>query len=422
MLDASHTRASLTRTWRWLRWRWIAVVLVFICGLAAFELGVGVSDRAGVAEAHVLTKAYYTIGLFMLGGMDLGVPVGGTALGRALLWMAYFVAPAITASAVVEGVLRAIQPRGWGVRRLRGHILVAGCGRLTMLYLRRLRQRRFDIPVVVVEKRPDRANLDEARAVYGAAIVVGDITSDALLATLRLEHAARVLLLTGDDFANLDAASKIMARVPRLAARMVVHISDSHFLAVMDRTRIGSECTVFNTHQIAARHLVQTKLIEHFLRTDPLDTVVLAGFGRFGQTVLAELQRSAAGKFTAVVIVDIDCRKQVAMFEEQVGFVDGYERLVVEGDLRDPEVWRSLRDRLKAAGRELAFVVSSGDDGVNLQTAMWLSKHYDGALIVARSFYRSAFADEVSKRERFEVISVADLVGEGIPAQWLRRR
>ena len=57
----------------------------------------GVSER-DLADAGILTRAYYTLGLFFLGGLDLGTPVGGPEAARTVLWLAYFAAPLITGS------------------------------------------------------------------------------------------------------------------------------------------------------------------------------------------------------------------------------------------------------------------------------------------------------------------------------------
>jgi Trk K+ transport system NAD-binding subunit len=393
--------------------------LVFICGLASFLMGVDVSDRPGVPNAAFLTQAYYTVGLFVLGGLDLGVPLGGPTYARALLWFAYFAAPAITASAVIEGVLRAIRPRHWALRRMSGHIVIAGCGKVTMQYLARLRANHPTKPVVVVETQANRPNLDEVRDVYDAFIVTGDINSDLLLSSLRLDHADRVLLLTGDDFANLDSAARILQIAPNLGQRIVVHVADLHFMRLVHHTHVADEVTIFNTHQIAAQHLVTSQLVAHFHHTEPLDTIVIAGFGRFGQTVLDQLQRLADGKFDRVALIDIDCTKRSQIFEEQVGFSGDYEHDTIDGDLRDPELWRRLESTYRFSDSEPAFVIGSGEDGINLHTALWLKSKYPRAFVVARSFRTSPFALDVSRKGGFRMFSVADLVSQSIPDSWV---
>jgi Trk K+ transport system NAD-binding subunit len=372
-----------------------------------------------VADADFLTRAYYTIGLFVLGGLDLGVPQGGSSVGRAMLWTSYFMAPAITASAVIEGVLRAIGPRNWALRTMRHHIVIGGCGKLTMQYLRRLRENFPHKPVVIVDARSDGAHIEEAQDVYGATVVIGDIASKAQLRALRLEHADRAMLLTGDDFANLDAAATILGYAPHLAENIVAHVADLHFMRVLDKTQLSDQVQVFNTHEIAASHLVNTRLLQHFHRTEPLDTVVIAGFGRFGQTVLDRLQTHADGKFDRVVLIDVDCQRRTLLFEEQVGFGDGYSVECADGDLRDPDLWRRLDADCRFQDGEPAFVIGSGDSGTNMHTALWLQSKYPNAYVISRSFRRSRFAEEVSKEGGFEVFSVAELVVQSFPDSWL---
>jgi hypothetical protein len=405
---------------RALRWRFGLPVLAFALGVVGFLSGVGVSERE-IAEAHALAKVYYTLGLFLFGGMDLGTPTGGPAWGRSMLWVAYFMAPAITASAVIDAALRVLAPER-RLARMRGHVVVAGAGQLTLLYLRRLRQADPRGPVVVVVPPGAVGSAAELRDAHGARVIVGDVASPALLRRLNLSHARRVLLLTEDDFTNLDAATQILSEVPRLGPDVVVHVSDLRFLHSMAATRLARRCQIFNGHQIAASHLVRTRVVDHFRRTNPRDLVVLAGFGRFGETVLDQLQRSAAGSFDHVVIIDVDADQRSLVFAEEVGFGEGYRRDVVAGDLRDPGLWHRLADQVDLAGKEPVFVLGSGVDRTNLRTAMWLARKYPRAFVLARSEARWRFAEEVSHEAGIHTFSVAELVTQSMPVEWFAGR
>ncbi len=401
--------------------RGLLFVVVFCSGLAGLYLGTSVTDRPGVHDAGILAKIYYTLGLFVLGGLDLGTPVGGPLHGRVLLWFAYFAAPAITATAVIEGVMRVLSPGDLKLRRLRKHVVIGGAGRIALLYLRELREREPNRPVVVVENSPS-VSLDEARDVHRALIVNGDIASEALLRRLRLDRAERVLLLTGDDFINMDAATKALKIEPNLRSRIVAHVANLRLMQAMAHTEIASACEVFNTHQVAASHLVQTQLIDYFHTTEARDLVVLLGFGRFGHTVLAELQRSAPGKFDKVVMVDVDATRRAHIFDEQVGFAKDYRRYLIDGDMRDPNVWIELEAKCPLTGCEPVVIVGSGDDGTNLRTAMWLTSKYPDAHVVQRSFRRSTFAEQISDDCAFQTFSVADLLTQSLPAHWFGDR
>lgn len=406
------------RRWRIrsLRWRFGLPVLTFVLGVVGLLSGVGVSERAAVTDADFLTKIYYTLGLFLFGGMDLGTPVGGPLWGRGMLWTAYFLAPVITASAVIDAALRVLAPER-RLKRLRNHVVVAtGGGRLPFLYLQRLRETDPRSPVVVVVPPDDGG--DELREAYGARVVQGRITSRGVLDRLGIEHARRVLLLTDDDFTNLDAATKILARAPHLGPDVVVHVSDLRFLHSMAGTRLARRCQIFNGHQIAASHLVQTRVLDHFRRTEPRDLVILAGFGRFGETVLSELQSRAAGSFDQVVIIDVDAERRAMVFDEQIGFSNDYRRDILSGDLRDPALWRTLGERIDLMRAEPVFVLGSGVDRTNLRTALWLAQKYPRGLVMARSEARWSFAEEVSREAGIHTFSVAELVTQSMPVEW----
>lgn len=402
------------------RFRYLLPLLAFVLGFVGLLAGVGVSERPDVVGAAGLAKVYYALGLFIFGGMDLGTPVGGPMWARATLWTAYFLAPAITASAVIEAALRVLAPDTWKLRRVRNHIVVAGGGRLTELYLQRLRDNDPHVQVVVVMPPDEAGEPDKLELEYGARVIEADVNSEALLATLRLERAHRVLLLTDDDFTNLDSATKILATED--PPDIVVHVADLRFLRSMAGTRLARRCETFNGHQIAAAHLVQTRVAEHFQRTAPRDLVILAGFGRFGETILGELQARAAGGFDHVVIIDMDAERRAKVFDEQIGFSKDYRLDVVPGDLRDPNLWQQLAGRIDLIKSEPVVVVGSGVDRTNLRTAMWLASKYPTGFIVARSEGKWSFAEEVSREAGIHTFSVAELVAQSMPTEWFVAR
>jgi Trk K+ transport system NAD-binding subunit len=402
------------------RLRFALPLVAFALGLVGFAAGVGVSQRPEVMDAAWLAKIYYALGLFIFGGMDLGTPIGGPGWARTMLWTAYFLAPAITASAVIEAALRVFAPDTWKLRRVRGHIIVAGGGRLTALYLQRLRELDPNVPVVVVMPPSEAGEIDSLEFDFGARVIEADPTSEAVLAALRLDRAHRVLLLTDDDFINLDAATKILAMPD--PPQVVVHVADLRFLRSMAGTRLARRCETFNGHQIAASHLVQTRVLDHFRRTQPRDLVIMAGFGRFGETILGELQARAAGGFDHVVIIDMDAERRAMVFDEQIGFSKDYRLDIVPGDLRDPRLWQQLAGRVELVESEPVFVVGSGVDRTNLRTALWLASKYPRGFVLARSEGKWSFAEEVSHEAGIHTFSVAELVAQSMPLAWFQSK
>ena len=405
-----------------MRLRVAILALVFLCGFGAFTLGVGATQRPNIPNKDVLARIYYTLGLFVLGGMDLGTPSGGPPLARLALWFTYFAAPAVTATALIEGVMRMVQPQAWMLRRLRGHVVIGGSGKVSMLFLRRFRSIQPRTPVVIIEPREDHAHLDEATDVHRATIVHGDVSDGAILERLQLHRAQRVVLLTGDDFANLEASAKIRNLAPELASRTIAHVSDLRFMRAIAKSSAQAELETFNTHEIAAAHLVKAHLLDHFAHTAPRDVVVLAGFGRFGQTVLDQLQKLARGQFHKVIIIDTMATQNAELFDAQVGFAEGYEVDVKDSDLRDARLWHQIDADGALSGVEPVIIVGSGDAGVNMRTALTLSSSFPKASVIARSFHHSVFAEDLGRSSNLTVFAVADLVEQSMPERWFDRR
>ena len=399
---------------RGLALRILPVLLVFLSAFVSLQFGVGFSERPG--PISLLARLYYTAGLFFLGGMDLGAPLGGPPLAQKMLWVTYFLAPAVTASALLEAATAAFNLRSRFLKHLRNHVIIGGGGRTARLFLDRLRQLDPHVSIVIVEKS-DRADLEPLLVRYGVRIIRGDITSITLLRSLNLPRAQRVLLLTGDDFTNLEAAARIAELEPTLLPSTLAHVSNIRMQRLLDSTDALRGLILINTHQLTASHLVESRLIAHFEATEALDGVVIAGFGRFGQTVLDTLQSQAADAMQDITIIDRDAHRQAAIFAAEIGFHPALQIHIVEGDMADPRIWEQAL--AATTQEEPVFVLGSSDGGTNLQTALRLSHAVPGARIIALSPGHSRFAAQLASTARFEVVSTGDLLQARIEDDWL---
>lgn len=400
-------------------WRWPAALVLFLLGLAGFAMGVAPSERPDVAGADLLTKAYYSLGLFVVGGLDIGTPATGPLLGRAMLWIAYFGAPLLTASAVIEAVVRVMAPHRWQMRRLHDHVVIVGSGELAISFLRVLRSSHPSTPVVVVDEHVDAVREQELAQAFNVRVVIGNITHDFVQNGLRLDRAARVVLLGDSDFQSFEAASKMLRRFPHLESRLVLHCQRLRFLRSMEATTVGRLCITFNSYHLAAANLVKQQLIGHFKTTEARDVVVLAGFGRFGQTILEELQNLARDELDTVVIIDVDADRRVMVAEEQRRLGGNYRRVVLQGDISHPEVWRSLAESVDLSRDLPTVILGTGRAEDNLRTALWLKQSYPNAFVFARTNDKSELAVEVGSEHGIRNISIRQLVEDNIPASWL---
>jgi voltage-gated potassium channel Kch len=400
-------------------WRSASAVFFFVCALVGFEMGVAVTERPGVTSAGLLTKAYYSLSLFVVGGVDLGTPFGGPFIGRSLVWLAYFGAPILAASTLIAALLRALAPQSWYLRRLTDHVIVVGDGELALSYLRVLRQHDTRVPVVVVSSRTDPVIVDEFKHDFDAVVVTGDFTHEFFLKQLRVERARKILLLDDSSMRSYEAASVLTNLVPDIGSRVVIHCGNLRFMRAMENTRVAQRCETFNTYHLAASGLVRSRLLHHFRETRSKDVVIIAGFGRFGQTILEELQNSAMDELETVAIIDIDARRRVLVADEQMAFSGEYRRELYEGDISNPEVWDRLRQQVDIEGHNTVFVLGTGQEEDNLRTALWIRRKYPGALVIARSSRESLFATEVGEEHDLVTISITQLVEENIPRSWI---
>ncbi len=405
-------------TGRNLGWRWIAVGLLFVLGFIAFAAGVNPSQRPEAGASGLAVQAYYILGLFVVGGLDLGVPEGGPVWARALLWITYFGAPLLTASAAVEAVIRIINPRQWVLRNLRDHIVIFGSGELTISYLRMLRKQKVDTRIIIVDTHFDPIREQELQQKYGALTLVGDLTLGFLLEQLQLHRAKRALLLGDNDFQAFEAATRILGLAPNLRFLLVVHCHNLRFMRTILRTKLGRHCIIFNTYHLAALGFVRNDLIPHF-RSSPLaDNVVIAGFGRFGQSVLEQLQKHAGTGLSNVALIDQDAERRVMVVQEQEDLGENYRLSIFVGDISHPDVWRRLSNQLDLSGGNTTFILGTGDEHGNIRTALWLKQKYPQAAVFARSNAVSKFALAVAEEKSLNAFSITQLVENMIPDRW----
>jgi len=407
----------LQRSPRRTNWRWAAALSLFSCALFGLLAGVGLTATPDVEDAGLLTKAYYSLGLFVVGGLDIGMPEGGPLYARIMLWTAFFGAPLLTASAVIEAVIRMMAPHHWQLKRLRNHIIVVGSGELTISYLRMLRRSAPDTTVVVVDSSIELVRAQELEQSFGVVTVVGEISHEFLQRQLAVERASRVMLLGDNDFQAFETASKILRQFPDTP--ITLHCHNLRFLRAMQETSVARVCATFNSYHLAAASLVRDRLIRHFQRTRAQDVVILAGFGRFGQTILEELQDQAINEIQQVALIDVDADRRVLVAEEQEKLGAGYQRLVFEGDISNPEVWQTLVSQMDLTLNEPTIILGTGSTEDNLRTALWIKRRYPNALVFARTNDQSVLAQEVGAEHNINCISIKQLVEDNLPADWL---
>jgi len=402
-----------------LSWRWLAAVILFSMALSGLLMGVSLSERPSAYSADILTKVYYSLGLFVVGGLDLGTPQGGSVLGRTLLWIAYFCSPILAASALIEAILKVLTPHKWRLHRIKNHIIIAGSGELTITYLKALRDVDKKVSVVIIDNQIDKLREHELRVQFSAKVIIGDITHSYFINRLNLTKARKVLMFTEDNFQSYDAANKILKRFPNLKNKIIIHCNSIRFMRSMNGSQVAKDCITFNSYQLAAIGLTNGQLIKHLYKTKPKDVVVMAGFGLFGQTVLEELSQYAKKEIDTIAIIDKDAHRRVLVVDEQLKLTDFAKREILEGNISHPEIWNKLCKNVDLESSEPIIILGTGSAEENLRAALWLKDKYPNALIIARSHQPSQFAQEIGQQYNINSISITQLVKDNFPEDWL---
>ena len=400
-----------------LHWRWALALFVFCCGLAGFQSGVEVSER-DLIDVSFVAKMYYALGLFILGGLDLGVPVSGPWWGQALLWISYFGAPLLTGSAIVDWVHQVVSNQDRWLRKMNRHVVLIGAGDVAQILLEKLKKLNPNIPVVIVEREISRSRAMEFSERYGAKVLIGDFTNEFFLSTLRLSRVRRVILASEIDFDNFEAASKILDLQPDLGRHMVVHCNRLRFMRMLRSSRVVEDCITFNSNHLAAQYLVKNDMMAHFKATGYLDTVVLAGFGRFGQTILEELLELAGDEISDIGIIDVDAHRRILVAKEHKEIPKDINLHVLQGEIGHPEVWRQLEHLLDKRETEPLVLIATGVDDENLRTALWLKKKYPNAKVMVRSARPSNFAESVCKKAGIQAFGLSKIIHDSMPDEW----
>jgi hypothetical protein len=273
--------------------------------------------------------------------------------------------------------------------------------------------------IVVIDDAIDPVREEELEQTFAVTLVVGDISHQFIQQELRLDKALQLIFLGDNDFRAYEAATKVLAEYPGLASRIVLHCHNLRFMRSMADTSVAKLCTTFNSYHLAAKSLVEQELLRQFRRTEARDVVVLAGFGRFGQTVMEELEANAEGELDKVFVIDVDANRRMLVAEEQQHLHGNYQRIVLQGDIAHPDVWRQLTDVEDLSKQHPTILLGTGSAEDNLRTALWIKQRYPNALVFARTNDISQLAREVGVEHDIRTFSIKELVEDNLPQAWL---
>ena len=396
-------------------WLWRAALSLSVVAVALGGLAAGVQFSERTTSGHVLERLYYVVGLFLMGGIDLGVPTGGPAFARAGMWVAYFVAPAITVAALIEAVLRVIQPRWFYSRGYHDHVVVVGLGQLGSVVLDGLRHSDPTRMIVVVDRDASLASKLPAKERQLIRFLRGDIRASSTIEQLKLDRAKGVVLATGSNLTNFEAAFDLKMRASHLSC--VAHVGDDEMLreAQTILEAKGHGIRLFSSHELVAAELYRSTLaglVKAITRDQP---VVVAGFGRFGQTIVELLEQQSRDDAGKLVIVDRAAMALMEPFEDRHG-KHRRPRTAVDGEIAEPSVWRWVEAALEGRAAEATYIFGTPNDTLNLEAAMAIRRQHGEARIFVRCARPSALTSLLAEHYRLRLLSFEETLQTSIRA------
>ena len=98
--------------------------------------------------------------------------------------------------------------------------------------------------------------------------------------------------------------------------------------------------------------------------------------------------------------------------------VEGILRAIRPDRFRLRRLRQHVEEKIGGEGEEPVFLRGSGDDSINIRTALRLSRKYSDTKILASCFRHSTFSEQISSECDFEFVSTAELLLSGMHPEW----
>ena len=197
--------------WRLLRLHWLIIVAAaatILLGPIGWYLAHQTPQGPGT-PIDWLSVAYRTLALFNFDVSNLPQKGDNWALA-----VARFTGPVALIGAIVRVIMTVVTGAvaRWRTDCCKNHVVICGLGRRGRAFA--LDRRAAGREVVAIEAQPSEADAEFCR-LHGVHLLAGECRDSATLRAARVEQAKRLVIVTGDDNANLETAMRARGLVPR---------------------------------------------------------------------------------------------------------------------------------------------------------------------------------------------------------------
>ncbi|MBN1154739.1 NAD-binding protein [candidate division KSB1 bacterium] len=383
-------------------WRITLFITVIVTSYACFLFTDNL--KSGVPAMYV-EALYYSVSLFVFGGIDIGHPYGATKMIHLLLWMCYFVAPLLTVSFVYQIVQDRILNRlkmKWS-----GHIVICGFGRNGKLIYQLLRHQWARTQKIIViendQSNPYTELLTHDRRTWWLR---SDFTKQIVLKNARVDKAKSVYITTNHDMNNINAMFEIQEMADRNKnLNLFCHVGDidlqKNMMETLSEERKYRNVKLFNGYRAVTKFLYEEMIQKSSVLSENGNIFIIMGFGRFGEMIFTHIMNDChRGKQDSIYIVTLNqnnlLKRHKYKWSREKFVADCKVNDPIIGDMTNPEIWNNLAKKINQTKKRIIIFTCQDNDISNLNTAISLKlegpEQFTHAVIYCRMYSETAHA------------------------------
>jgi hypothetical protein len=360
----------------WKYWKQIVIVTIIAVAWSSF-LQTDMLAQSGFAR--YFEALYFALSLFIIGGIDIGLPVGSSALVLVLLWICYFLAPLMTLSIVYqviqEKVLSHFSPR-W-----KNHSVICGLGRNGRLIYDLIKEHEPERHRIIVIER----DVNNSRSVFLQKSkttwwLKDDFTQLSVLRRAHIGKAKRIYITTNLDITNLNTLVMIQGLTKRRKYQQTFfHLGNLGLHELWQNTFLKDPLyagvKIFNGYQVVTRRLYQRWVLgKNYI--DPAGNIfIILGYGRFGQMLFYHLANDKERQSHDDIVVvasrmNIDLRQSKFRAAQEHAVMGCFIHNPIEGDIHTAEVWDMVAGKIRDSRKNAIVFLCRDGDMENLELAV----------------------------------------------------
>jgi len=360
----------------WKYWKHFLFVLIILIAWTSFLQTNMVSD-AGVGR--YFEALYFSLSLFIIGGLDIGLPSGGSGTTIMLLWICYFLAPLMTLGAVYqviqEKLLNRFSPR-W-----RNHSVICGLGRNGKLIYDLIKEHEpKPHRIVVIEKDPNNSRsifLQKSKTTWWLR---DDFSQLSVLRRANVRQAKQVFITSNLDITNLNTLVTIQGMPDRRKSlKTFFHLGNPGLHDLWKESFLNDPLytgvTIYNGYQVVTRRLYKRWVLQRNYLDANGNIFIILGYGRFGQMLFYHLAGDKERKSHDDIVVvtrrmNIDLKQRKFQWAQEQAVRGCFIHNPIEGDVHASEIWELTAEKIRDSHKNAIVFLCRDGDMENLELAV----------------------------------------------------